>query len=376
MCVNQPSSKPTPSLINYKPPPPRHRSSTTVTDMVNRVPLHQPVRERARNLTGSPRCATNAEDMRHDQGAPASRHTTRSCCDIPRRPAPSTASGAPSVRRPRVPPPHTRRPVRPRVGRSGSAGRLAHHAARHHVHTTCLVGPLSTDPLVREGAATYTRLDPGSLAAGQSGGEETHNRAHYTSTDRWTRAETSSPRASIESWHPRLANAFRLPPPRPSHLTAFPINLTTPGTPLLPPPSHHSFPSSTPLFSWRLLQSNRFSFPQILGLGFRLFLPFLAKLARRRGLSLRGMMGTAVELGRRHGDARFYDAARARRGHQRGSPKSRWSPAADAAQEKVPSPPAAPGVSGNLERFVAAVTPSVPAQYPSKVRLLVPVLWD
>ncbi|TKW14657.1 hypothetical protein SEVIR_5G181000v4 [Setaria viridis] len=77
------------------------------------------------------------------------------------------------------------------------------------------------------------------------------------------------------------------------------------------------------------------------------------------------MMGTAVELGRRQGDARFYDAARARRGNQRGLPKSRWSPA-DAAQEKVPSAAAAPGVSGNLERFVAAVTPSVPAQYPSK----------
>lgn len=83
-------------------------------------------------------------------------------------------------------------------------------------------------------------------------------------------------------------------------------------------------------------------------------------------------MGTAVELGRRQGDARFYDAARARRGNQRGLPKSRWSPA-DAAQEKVPSAAAAPGVSGNLERFVAAVTPSVPAQYPSKVRLLAPV---
>ncbi|XP_062200546.1 uncharacterized protein LOC133903245 isoform X2 [Phragmites australis] len=80
------------------------------------------------------------------------------------------------------------------------------------------------------------------------------------------------------------------------------------------------------------------------------------------------MMGTAVELGRRHGEDRFDDAARARRGHQRGLPKSRWSTAA-ADQEKppeVPSSAAAPGVSGNLQLFVAAVTPSVPAQYPSK----------
>jgi hypothetical protein len=88
------------------------------------------------------------------------------------------------------------------------------------------------------------------------------------------------------------------------------------------------------------------------------------------------MMGAAVELGRRHGDVRFYDAVRARRGHQRGLPKPRCSPAADAAQEKVLSPAAAPNVSGNLERFVAAVTPSVPAQYPSKVRLVTPLIYD
>jgi hypothetical protein len=37
---------------------------------------------------------------------------------------------------------------------------------------------------------------------------------------------------------------------------------------------------------------------------------------------------------------------------------------------RVLSPVAAPNVSGNLERFVAVVTPSVLAQYPSKVRLV------
>ncbi|XP_062211555.1 uncharacterized protein LOC133912699 isoform X2 [Phragmites australis] len=77
------------------------------------------------------------------------------------------------------------------------------------------------------------------------------------------------------------------------------------------------------------------------------------------------MMGTAVELGQRHGEGHFCDAARALRVRQRGLPKSRWS----ADQEKapdVPLPAVAPGVSGNLQRFLAAVTPSVPAQYPSK----------
>ncbi|KAL6884531.1 hypothetical protein ACP4OV_010467 [Aristida adscensionis] len=81
------------------------------------------------------------------------------------------------------------------------------------------------------------------------------------------------------------------------------------------------------------------------------------------------MMGTAaVELGRRHGEGRFYDAAaRARRGHHHhnGFPKSRC-PAAREKAPDVPSPAPPLGASGNLERFVAAVTPSIPTQYPSK----------
>ncbi|XP_052163266.1 uncharacterized protein LOC127780395 [Oryza glaberrima] len=89
------------------------------------------------------------------------------------------------------------------------------------------------------------------------------------------------------------------------------------------------------------------------------------------------MMGTAVELGRRHGgDHRFYDASRVRRGyHHHGLPKARWAPAVHqekAAEEPSPSPARAPvpppGVAGNLERFVAAVTPFVPAQFPSKMQ--------
>uniref|UniRef100_A0A0D9V1I7 Uncharacterized protein n=1 Tax=Leersia perrieri TaxID=77586 RepID=A0A0D9V1I7_9ORYZ len=92
------------------------------------------------------------------------------------------------------------------------------------------------------------------------------------------------------------------------------------------------------------------------------------------------MMGTTVELGRRHGGDRFYDASRARRGyhhnHHNGLPKARWAPAVHhqekPAAAEEPSPPPArapvppPGVAGNLERFVAAVTPFVPAQYLSK----------
>ncbi|KAF7029498.1 hypothetical protein CFC21_041226 [Triticum aestivum] len=82
------------------------------------------------------------------------------------------------------------------------------------------------------------------------------------------------------------------------------------------------------------------------------------------------MMGTAVDLGRRQGGSRFYDAGRARRGHHHGLPKSRCAAAA-VTQEKAPEEssrlPASPvGVAGNLKRFVAAVTLSVPAEYPSE----------
>jgi hypothetical protein len=80
------------------------------------------------------------------------------------------------------------------------------------------------------------------------------------------------------------------------------------------------------------------------------------------------MMGTALDLGRRQGDSRFYDAARARRGHHHGIPKSRCTAAAVSPPEQ-PSPSPA-GAAGNLERFVAAVTLSVPARYRSQVRLL------
>ncbi|KAM0867056.1 hypothetical protein ACQ4PT_042242 [Festuca glaucescens] len=81
-------------------------------------------------------------------------------------------------------------------------------------------------------------------------------------------------------------------------------------------------------------------------------------------------MGTAVDLARRQGDSRFYDAARARRGHHHGLPKSRCAAGA-ASQEKRPEQPepSPVGVAGNLERFVAAVTLSVPARRRSKVRI-------
>ncbi|KAM0893972.1 hypothetical protein ACQ4PT_024775 [Festuca glaucescens] len=85
------------------------------------------------------------------------------------------------------------------------------------------------------------------------------------------------------------------------------------------------------------------------------------------------MMGTAVDLARRQRDSRFYDAARARRGHHHGLPKSRCT-AGVASQEKPPEQPepSPVGVAGNLERFVAAVTLSVPARRRSKVRVSTP----
>ncbi|CAM0881213.1 unnamed protein product [Alopecurus aequalis] len=75
------------------------------------------------------------------------------------------------------------------------------------------------------------------------------------------------------------------------------------------------------------------------------------------------MMGTAVDLGQRQGDSRFYDAARARRGHHHGLTKSRCTAAALSKEKPSASPV---GITGNLERFVAAVTLSVPARYRSK----------
>ncbi|KAG2600084.1 hypothetical protein PVAP13_5KG466100 [Panicum virgatum] len=65
------------------------------------------------------------------------------------------------------------------------------------------------------------------------------------------------------------ARSRSLPPPPPR-----PYDPTLPRQAVASSPFCHSFPSSTPLFCWRLLQSNWFSFPQTLGFGFPLFLPF------------------------------------------------------------------------------------------------------
>ncbi|XP_051209831.1 uncharacterized protein [Lolium perenne] len=80
------------------------------------------------------------------------------------------------------------------------------------------------------------------------------------------------------------------------------------------------------------------------------------------------MMGTAVDLARRQGESRFYDAARARRAHHHhhGLPKSSRCTASHEKPPDQPSPSPSPSPAGNLERFVAAVTLSVPARRRSK----------
>lgn len=91
------------------------------------------------------------------------------------------------------------------------------------------------------------------------------------------------------------------------------------------------------------------------------------------------MLGAGIQFNRsRNGDDRFYNAARARRsqGYLRRAQSdvtSRQSRRDELAQEK--SKPAAPATAPisepshlcNLERFLESVTPSVPAQYLSKV---------
>ncbi|XP_072993404.1 uncharacterized protein [Typha latifolia] len=87
------------------------------------------------------------------------------------------------------------------------------------------------------------------------------------------------------------------------------------------------------------------------------------------------MLGTSVQLGRRLGDDRFYDAAKARRGQQnpmssRGSGGGAAAVSTAPAKEKAAvaedsSLQPSTGIS-NLERFLMSINPSVPAQNLSK----------
>lgn len=120
------------------------------------------------------------------------------------------------------------------------------------------------------------------------------------------------------------------------------------------------------------------------------------------------MLGTGLQFGRGRGEDRFYNPAKARRAHQnqraeqlrraqsdvttsqsssakenpvQREPENRFdrtglgepqNPIAVPALEPVVSP------LSNLERFLQSITPSVPAQYPSKVSVRIGVglgLW-
>ena len=99
------------------------------------------------------------------------------------------------------------------------------------------------------------------------------------------------------------------------------------------------------------------------------------------------MLGTGLQFGRARGEDRFYNPPKARRAHQN---LNRQSEQLRRAQSDVTAShshsvrekslasrepenrtgsnePSEPPPS-NLERFLKSITPSVPAQYPSKVR--------
>lgn len=118
----------------------------------------------------------------------------------------------------------------------------------------------------------------------------------------------------------------------------------------------------------------------------RFIVPFLCFFVDRE------MLGAGFQLTRgRHGDDPFYSSAKARRANQRidqlrraqsdvsngrsANPKenlvNRECENESASQKLVPSLASEPSASSssNLERFLESVTPSVPAQYLSKVCL-------
>ncbi|RRT81585.1 hypothetical protein B296_00005330 [Ensete ventricosum] len=101
------------------------------------------------------------------------------------------------------------------------------------------------------------------------------------------------------------------------------------------------------------------------------------------------MLGSSLQLGRRHGEDRFYTAAMALRGHHQNSLRTRSSAAASAAflnparllafkdkpvvgdrrqpeDRSSPSSTRAADASCNLDRFLESTTPSVLAHYLSK----------
>ena len=117
------------------------------------------------------------------------------------------------------------------------------------------------------------------------------------------------------------------------------------------------------------------------------------------------MLGTGLQFGRGRGEDRFYNSAKARRAHQNQraeqlrraqsdvTPSSSSSSAKENLFQREPEnrvdrvglvetqkPFAMPALVpvvwplSNLERFLQSITPSVPAQYPSKVSVLIGLL--
>lgn len=106
------------------------------------------------------------------------------------------------------------------------------------------------------------------------------------------------------------------------------------------------------------------------------------------------MLGTGLHFGRARGEDRFYNSAKARRAHQNrqneqlrraqsdvtaaqssAASSANREPENRAVSGEAPKPVAVPALEpvvarplSNLERFLQAISPSVPAQYPSKVR--------
>jgi hypothetical protein len=99
------------------------------------------------------------------------------------------------------------------------------------------------------------------------------------------------------------------------------------------------------------------------------------------------MLGTGLNFGRARGEDRFYDSAKARRAHQNRQSEQLRRAQSDVTAAQSPAPSSAnrepenragtgeapkpifvaPPLS-NLERFLQAISPSVQAQYLSKVR--------
>ncbi|KAJ6799104.1 Uncharacterized protein M6B38_209475 [Iris pallida] len=85
------------------------------------------------------------------------------------------------------------------------------------------------------------------------------------------------------------------------------------------------------------------------------------------------MLGTSLQFAKSNGDDRFYDASKARRNSQRPRSPTAAPPGKRAGSEE-PEKAATATVSvstssSNLDRFLEYTTPSVPAQYFSKMRM-------